>query len=167
MVAGGLVDPALIRVRGIFRDLRLWTVLVNSTHEIFGFLPWNVHTDTCLCTCIYLRTDTGYPFLIVGSISDASNQEICRYVVCYSTGRLSCRDGYLLDFGGEVHYNWCFSGIDYIYYYSNSQRSFFDFVHLRVFLFVSWVAVGRVRCSKPSLLERLVFPFWFGPKIRV
>ena len=112
MVAGGLVDPALIRVRGIFRDLRLWTVLVNSTHEIFGFLPWNVHTGTCLCTCICLRTDTGYPFLIVGSISDASNQEIYRFVVCCSTGHSNFRDGYLLDFVDEVHYSWLFSGID-------------------------------------------------------
>ena len=112
MVAGGLVDPALIRVRGISRDLRLWTVLVNSTLGIFGFLPWSVRTDTCLCTCICLRTDTVDPFLNLGSIWGASNQEIYRFVVCCSTGHSNFRDGYLLDFVDEVHYSWFFSGID-------------------------------------------------------
>ena len=130
MVAGGLVGPALTRVRGIFRDLRQGTGLVNSTRDICGSLAWNVHMDKYLCIYTCLRTGMGDSFSVLGSISDASFQEIFRHgELGGSTRRLNFRDGHLPDFVGVVHYNLSVYGTDYIYYCSNSRRSSSDFVH--------------------------------------
>ena len=169
MVAGGLVGPALTRVRGIFRDLRLGTGLVNSTRDIYGSLAWSVHTDKYLCTYTCLHIGTGDSFSVVGPISDASILEIFRHgELGVSTRRLNFRDGYLLDFVGVVHYNLSVYGTDYICYCSNSPRSSSDFVHHLFLCFsVCCCSVERSHYSMPSSLARLVSLSLFGLKIRV
>ena len=170
MVAGGLVGPALTRVRGIFRDLRLGTGLVNSTRDIYGSLAWSVHMDKYLCTYTCLRIGKGDSFSVVGPISDASIQEIFRNGerVVSTRVRLNFRVGYLLDFGGVVHYNSFVCGTDYICYCSNSLRRSSDFVHHLFCCFsVCCCSVERCRYSMPSSLARLVSLSSFGPKIRV
>ena len=169
MVAGGLVGPALTLVRGIFRDLRQGTGLVNSTRDICGSLAWNVHMDKYPCIYTSLRTGMGDSFSVVGPISDASIQEIFRNGerVVSTRVRLNFRDGYLLGFVGVVHYNLSVSGTDYICYCSNSRRSSSDFVHHLFCFSFCCCSVERYRYSMPSSLERLVSLSSFGPKIRV
>ena len=108
MVAGGLVGPALTRVRGIFRDLRQGTGLVNSTRDIYGFLAWSVHKDKYLSSYICPRIYTGDSFSVLGPISDASNLEISRLEgrCVPMRARSSFRDGYLFDSVGVVHCCW-------------------------------------------------------------
>ena len=169
MVAGGLVGPALTLVRGISRDLRFGSDLVNSIRDIDGFLAWSVRKDKYLSSYICPHIYTGDSFSVVGPISDASILEIFRYGerVVSTRVRLNFRDGYLLDFAGVVRYNWSVFGTDCTYYCSNSRRSSFGFVHLHVCFSFSVGSVERFRYSKPSLLELPVSLFWFCPKTRV
>ena len=114
MVAGGLVGPALTLVRGIFRDLRFGSELVNSIRDIDGFLAWSVRKDKYLSSYICPRIYTGDSFSVLGPISDASNLETSRHEGrCVSMrGRLNFRDGYLLDSVGVVRCNWSVYGTD-------------------------------------------------------
>ena len=108
MVAGGLVGPALTRVRGIFRDLRQGTGLVNSTRDIYGFLAWSERRDRCLYIYTCLHMGMAYSFSVVGPISHVSYQETYRNGGRVSSMRvhLNFRDGRLLDFVGVVRCSW-------------------------------------------------------------